>query len=349
MSITFPKVCRWKNGKYYIDFKLHGKRYRLQNGNKIKLDLKPNNFPQKFRKQQTELLAQKVFEFLISNNMEFHSDNRTNQLMLFDEVIEKKLNEPLSSNYKKTLKNMSSVLRKQVVLHDTIPIEFIETNLRNYHNNTSYNTVRRHFNVLLNSLRQEGFQMDEITIKSRKQIEQLHKPITNLVEVFAELKEFNHNLYICCLLTYGCLLRPHREIRLLKWKDFSSDLKYISIDGSRVKSKRNRIVPIPNYIQKELMCLNADWNVFSRSQEPFNSDYFKTLWGRFKNVSSTIDKCVTLYSFRHSGAIEVFKRTGSIAKLQAVMGHSSIKVSLTYLRGLEIPELNEEDMPQMIV
>ena len=29
------------------------------------------------------------------------------------------------------------------------------------------------------------------------------------------------------------------------------------------------------------------------------------------------------------------------------MGHSSINVSLTYLRGLEVPELNEEDMPLM--
>jgi hypothetical protein len=27
------------------------------------------------------------------------------------------------------------------------------------------------------------------------------------------------------------------------------------------------------------------------------------------------------------------------------MGHSSINVSLTYLRGLELPELKEEDMP----
>ncbi len=27
------------------------------------------------------------------------------------------------------------------------------------------------------------------------------------------------------------------------------------------------------------------------------------------------------------------------------MGHLSINVSLTYLRGLEIPELNEGDMP----
>jgi hypothetical protein len=27
------------------------------------------------------------------------------------------------------------------------------------------------------------------------------------------------------------------------------------------------------------------------------------------------------------------------------MGHSSINVSLTYLRGLEIPQLTEDDMP----
>jgi hypothetical protein len=29
------------------------------------------------------------------------------------------------------------------------------------------------------------------------------------------------------------------------------------------------------------------------------------------------------------------------------MGHSSINVSLTYLRGLEIDELKEEDMPMV--
>ena len=31
------------------------------------------------------------------------------------------------------------------------------------------------------------------------------------------------------------------------------------------------------------------------------------------------------------------------------MGHSSINVSLTYLRGLEIAELKEEDMPTLFV
>ena len=54
-----------------------------------------------------------------------------------------------------------------------------------------------------------------------------------------------------------------------------------------------------------------------------------------------------MYSFRHSAAIDIFKRTGSITKLQKAMGHSSINLSLTYLRGLEIPELNEDDMPMI--
>ena len=39
--------------------------------------------------------------------------------------------------------------------------------------------------------------------------------------------------------------------------------------------------------------------------------------------------------------------TGSLSKLQKAMGHSSINVSLTYLRGLEIAELKEEDMPSI--
>ena len=41
------------------------------------------------------------------------------------------------------------------------------------------------------------------------------------------------------------------------------------------------------------------------------------------------------------------KRTGSLAKLQRAMGHSSLQVSLTYLRGLEITELTERDMPSL--
>ena len=209
-------------------------------------------------------------------------------MILFDKIIEKKLNEPLSDKYNIALKRLSVTLRVVVSKYNTIPIEFIEDFLSNYSNNTSYNTMRRHLYVLINALKHGGFKMEEIVIKSRKQTEQLHKPINNLAEVFAELKGFNHNLYLCCLLTYGCLLRPRREIRMLKWGNFSNDLSHISIDGSRVKSKRNRIVPVPDYVKNELTRKDSEWNIFSHSPIEFNNDYFKTLWGRFKRVSETI-------------------------------------------------------------
>ena len=38
---------------------------------------------------------------------------------------------------------------------------------------------------------------------------------------------------------------------------------------------------------------------------------------------------------------------GYLTKLQKAMGHSSLNVSLTYLRGLEVAELTEKDMPMV--
>ena len=37
----------------------------------------------------------------------------------------------------------------------------------------------------------------------------------------------------------------------------------------------------------------------------------------------------------------------SLLKLQQVMGHSDMKVSLTYLRGLEVKQLDVEDFPEL--
>ena len=183
--------------------------------------------------------------------------------------------------------------------------------------------------------------------KSRKTKAKLHKPFDDLKSILSEIEGYNFNLYLCCLLTYGCLLRPHREIRLLTWNDFSDDLSFISLSGDQNKSGRNRIVPIPSYIKKLLKPGLKEHNVFSKIQNPFNEDYFKSLWGKFRKQSKLIKSNQTLYSFRHTGAIRLFEKTKDITKLQKAMGHSSIRVSLTYLRGLEVAELKQEDMPMI--
>ena len=202
--------------------------------------------------------------------------------------------------------------------------------------------------MLINEARNIGMNSNPMDgIRAKKTKAKLHKPYKDINLILNEIKLFSDNLYLCCLMTYGCLLRPHREIRELKWSDFSDDLSYIHLSGHRNKSGKNRIVPVPIYIRELLVKRQPQHNIFTGTTRPLNEDYFKTIWGRFKRVSKLLEQDQTLYSFRHTGAIEIFNRTGSITKLQKAMGHSSINVSLTYLRGLELPELNEEDMPMV--
>ena len=95
-------------------------------------------------------------------------------------------------------------------------------------------------------------------VKLKKPISSLHKPFADVAVILEEIKEYNTQLYLCCLMTYGCLLRPHREIRELTWGDFTDDLSYIKLSGSRNKSGRNRIVPVPSYVYRQQKVGNED-------------------------------------------------------------------------------------------
>ena len=311
-------------------------------GKKIGSSVNPNKFPLRLRKNETIKLAKEVYDYLINNNYSFKKN--INKIEQFDLLVKKKMSEPLSSDYKKILKRLVSLLRSELASKGSISVEFIDSISLKYKTITSYNTIRRHVNVLVNYLYENGFDIKRSKLKSKRQTESLHKPIDDVKDLLERIKMFNENLYLCCVLTYCCLLRPHQEIRLLKWSDFNEYLSCISLSGNKVKSKRNRIVPVP-YLGLEKSHNNI--NIFTGKERPYNRGYFSTLWKRFKRLNPEIDKDITIYSFRHSGAIEIFKRTGSLTKLQRAMGHSSLQVSLTYLRGLEVTELKEEDMPMV--
>jgi integrase len=324
-TLSYPKVCKRKDGKYYIDFKLNNKRYRLFSGRLTESSISPNSYPAKLRHSVTKSLAKQTYDYIVSNN--YSLNKPLNDLELFDTLIKNKLSEPLSKTYFKALKSLSEILREELKRKGELSVFFIDSIPLKYSNNTSFNTVRRHLNVLVNYLHNNGFPVALSKLKTRKQVEVLHSPIKDIRILLNQIKEFNYNLYLCCLLTHGCLLRPHQEIRLLKWRDFSDDLSYINLTGDKVKSKRNRIVPVPKYIRKILKKGDNHNNIFSNNKQPYNKSYFSLIWRRFKRRYPTIEATITIYSFRHTGAIEIFKRTGSITKLQKAMGHSSINVS----------------------
>ena len=76
-----------------------------------------------------------------------------------------------------------------------------------------------------------------------------------------------------------------------------------------------------NYFRGNLLQGDKTYNIFNGNSKTYNLSYFKTIWGRFKKVSKLLKYDLTLYSFRHSGAIEIYKSTGSLSKLQKAMRH----------------------------
>jgi len=352
-AINYPKVVSRKDGKVYLDISVRGKGMRLFNGRRFGIDLQPNSFPLPQRVNQAHILAAQVYAKLLAGELPLLNAGQgvvvscRSDLYYLREALRLKLREGHSKHYTNALK-LAFELINNCSKAEEVSVATIECALSSYSNPTSFNTLRRNMNILCRFAVRLGMRENPVArIPRKKEKAVLNKPLDHLPQLFEEIRSFNSNLFLCCLLTYGCLLRPHREVRELTWGDFSEDLSYISLSGNRNKSGRNRIVPVPSYVRSILKRKERHLNIFSGSSDPFNPDYFKSLRSRFKKRSKILQPEQTLYSFRHTGAIDVYKRTGSIEKLKTVMGHSSIVVSLTYLRGLNVTELNEQDMPNL--
>ena len=148
-NLSYPRVCKNKYNKYWIDFNLNNKRVRMFNGRRINSSTSPNTFPVKYRRIEASKLAREVFEYLASNNYSFL--RIPNKLEQFDLLVNKKLNEPISLLYKRALEKIVIRFRKELISKNNIGVDFIDSLSLHYDNATSYNTTRRHVNVLVNS------------------------------------------------------------------------------------------------------------------------------------------------------------------------------------------------------
>ena len=360
-----PKVHLKKrsDGRFYVELSSEGNRFRFTNGDSIGINIHPNQLYGELRISYAEELYLEFKRALRKGwkpiKLAPVKTESLSVIELFKESLNNKLNNTYSELYirdlKYSIKQLIKVLRCLGWLDMTIEsfdkskaelvLNAISKSQRVQHN------YKLHYSALFTNISNKYKAENPFKdIRYQKQPERLHKPIKIIEDVLNEARGVSQELHLCCLLAYGCLLRPHREIRLLTWRDISEDFSQISLAGNQNKGKRNRIVPVGEYIKpylkafKSPLSTNED-NVFTGKKEPYNPDYFKTLWTRYKKKSKLIEKDQTLYSFRHTGAIQVYEKTGSLTKLQQVMGHSSLQVSLTYLRGLEVKQLDADDMP----
>jgi len=348
------RLQRLKGNRFSVIFYLNGKRYRYSDGKPLSKDIYPNKLESHLRESAANDLLYYYTEALRSGWIP--QGISVKHQSLYDWVFAFEGSSSLSGKYIRELEITKNTFARYLMsnnLDKLSPRQITKRHFSDYLDKecefaSVFNHERQRLSAIIKRPYEEiSFQCPLSGIPKRKTTQIMHKPFEDVNVMLNDVKQYNENLFLCCLLTYGCLLRPHKEIRNLTWSDFSDDLRVISLSGERNKSGRNRIVPVPLYVSKHLLRGMPSNNIFSGSEVPFNSDYFKSLWSRYKRNSIIIDPLQTLYSFRHSGAIEIYKRTGSLTTLQSAMGHASLAVTLGYLRGLEIPSLKLSDMPRL--
>src|SRR5690606_3784888 len=122
----------------------------------------------------------------------------------------------------------------------------------------------------------------------------------------------------------------------------------IQLSAKENKSGRHRIVYVPDYVKEVLFPLAGDIedkdNIFSKNAIPFNEAYFSTAWTRMWSEMSEInlvEENHTIYSFRHTAAVQIYRQTKDLHLLQQLMEHSDMVVTLKYLRGLGVHNMEE--------
>lgn len=346
----------------YITFYFNGKRIREFNGNNLDQDIKPNFA--KTIKERDYLLKKLEYELrkaLESNlypkakktyDIALEPIQKKSLQVLLKEALDKKLNANLNRFYKRNLTSIYNsfidFLSPKEKDGDIANIKRarIEEFLSQFNSSgTYYMNKRRDLGVLFASVSKTlelklSVVKDTDTRKSKASLHKIYE--TEQIKPILDFLKANHpNLYLCCLICYGCFLRPHEEVRNLYGYHFKKDLTEIHLAGHENKGGRVRVVYIPDYVRKELEpilpYLKPNLNIFTLKEHAFNDAYFNTAWTRawqkmFK--LGIVEKNQTIYSFRHTAAVNVYKKTKDLNILQQLLGHSDMIVTLKYLRGL---------------
>jgi integrase len=357
---TQPQITTSEDIKYrsFISYYFDNVRFKHYNGNKLNLTIFPNYA--KTIKDKNSLLRQLQYEFYkaLSNGWNPTEIEEAKEIIkvksCFSEVLKEKLNSQYSKTYKRDLKKTCeqflaflppTLLDKDL---NKIPQSIIEQFLNQFKSSARhYMNKRLSMSVFYSELvRKDYIAKNPISKTSRQKIKAtLHEIYSDeqMKEVLTFLKLNYFNLYLCAIITYGCLLRPHQEVRQLKRKHINSDFTKIYLSGDENKSGRIRVVFIPSYLQEILKShldgiTNTEANIFTLTDvTTYNDDYFKTQWSRAKLRMldlEIISKNQTIYSFRHTAAVSVYRKTKDLNIVQQLLGHSDMIVTLNYLRGL---------------
>ena len=173
MKLVYPQVHTDSNNKVFVSFYLNKKRFRLYNGKRIGSSTNPNSFPVPQRLNIGNLLAAEVYKYISDGGVlcGYRSNDDLVGNLSDKEYLHRALKNKLKGNsdkYKSMLQFVYGALIEHVS-DSNIKEEDVYSFLEKYGCRSSYNTIRRHLNVLFNEAERIDKQENPMkTIKSKK-------------------------------------------------------------------------------------------------------------------------------------------------------------------------------------
>lgn len=139
---------------------------------------------------------------------------------------------------------------------------------------------------------------------------------------------------------FYCFIRPG-ELRNLKVSDIDLDSKKILMRSEISKNKKRQYITIPKpflpALEEYLITRQPKDYVFGVAGKRRGEEYF---YRKHRDVLKALGfgQDVSLYSWKHTGAVEFYRHTKDIQALQQQLRHSSLDEVNTYLHSLGLIE-----------
>jgi integrase len=243
-------------------------------------------------------------------------------------------------------------------LNDLPPEEFTKGNaiaflnsLEGRHNTTRTgyrNNLRAVFNLVIES-RDKGqkFENPFIGIRMPKISHSEQKRAFTEAEVENIKKHCQqndlHEQWLAFQVIFYCMLRPAKELRLLKVGDIDLKEQRILVRATNAKNDKQQFVTIPNQLISPLKQwidstkrTTSDY-LFGENGKPRKINYF---YEHCKRITEAlhIGRDATLYSWKHTGAVFFYKETKDIVSLQRQIRHANLSETQGYLHSLGLLE-----------
>ncbi|WP_338398557.1 site-specific integrase [Persicobacter psychrovividus] len=267
-------------------------------------------------------------------------------------IIEREVAKNTHAAYKKSLKKLEYYFDDpDCYLHDVSASDIINfldyLTVEERISNSTRNSYLKWLKAMFERFKARGWISTNpcIGIKGFREDIQMHKAFCNenAQMILSYLKGEDLQLFVFVMLVYQCFLRPS-EIYKLQVKDILFDLKKIIISKNVAKTK---VAKYPRFndslkaaLQKYLEgAKNDDFIISQRRTFGATQTTNYSIGDRHRKVLKRfgLDHANhTLYGWKHTGNIELYRLTKDIKFIQAQNGHSSVNMTDRYLRDLGV-------------